>query len=70
MAFLLNYIPNLGSLVAAFPPTLLALLQLGPLGAFLVVAGYVVINVGFGSFMERCLMRQRVSSRRSPCCSR
>jgi AI-2 transport protein TqsA len=60
VAFLLNYIPNLGSLIAAFPPTLLALLQLGPLGAVLVVVGYIVINVGFGSFMEPYLMGRRV----------
>jgi AI-2 transport protein TqsA len=60
VAFLLNYIPNLGSLIAAFPPVLLALIQLGPLGAGLVIIGYVVINVAFGSFMEPYLMGRRV----------
>jgi len=60
VAFLLNYIPNLGSLIAAFPPALLALIQFGPLTAALVVAGYLVINIGFGSFMEPYLMGRRV----------
>lgn len=60
LAFLLNYIPNLGSLIAAFPPALLALIQTGPLNAMLVLVGYLVINIGFGSFMEPYLMGRRV----------
>src|SRR5690606_23361334 len=32
-AFLLNYIPNVGSILAAVPPVLLALVQFGPGGA-------------------------------------
>jgi AI-2 transport protein TqsA len=59
-AFLLNYIPNLGSLIAAFPPTLLALLQFDPIWAGLVLLGYIVINAVFGSFMEPYLMGRRV----------
>lgn len=59
-AFLLNYIPNLGSIIAAFPPALLALIEFGPLHALLVLGGYVVINTVLGSFMELYLMGRRV----------
>jgi AI-2 transport protein TqsA len=30
LAFILNFVPNIGSVLAAFPPALLALLQFGP----------------------------------------
>lgn len=60
VAFLLNFIPNLGSLIAAFPPALLALIQFGPLSAVLVLVGYIVINAAFGSFLEPYLMGRRV----------
>lgn len=60
VAFLFNYIPNLGSIVAAFPPALLALIQFGPLAAVLVLLGYVGINAFFGSFMEPYLMGRRI----------
>lgn len=60
VAFLLNYIPNFGSIIAALPPALLALIQSGPLTAALVLLGYVVINVVFGSVMEPYLMGRRI----------
>lgn len=60
IAFLFNYIPNLGSIIAAFPPALLALIQFGPLAAILVILGYVAINALFGSFMEPYLMGRRI----------
>jgi len=52
MAFLLNYVPNIGSIIAAVPAVLLALVQLGPGSALMVAAGYVVINVVIGSVLE------------------
>lgn len=56
MAFLLNYIPNIGSMIAAVPAALIALVQLGP-GAMLILAvGYVVINTVFGNVVEPRLM--------------
>ncbi len=58
IAFMLNYIPTIGSILAAIPPMLLALVQieLGPtLG---IGAGYVIINVALGNFIEPRLMGQ------------
>jgi predicted PurR-regulated permease PerM len=52
LAFLFNYIPNLGSILAAIPTLLLALVQLGPGPAALVGLGYVVVNVALGTFVE------------------
>jgi predicted PurR-regulated permease PerM len=37
LAFLFNFIPNIGSIIVAVPPILLAVVQLGP-GSGLVVA--------------------------------
>jgi predicted PurR-regulated permease PerM len=44
LAFLMSYIPTLGFWLAAIPPTLLALLESGPLTAALVFLGVVLIN--------------------------
>ena len=49
LTFLLNYIPNLGSIMAAVPPVLLALIQPGGglTVAIMVAVGYITVNVGF-----------------------
>lgn len=60
LAFLLNYVPNVGSILAAIPPVLLALVQLGPKGALLVAAGYVVVNMVLGNVVEPNLMGRRL----------
>jgi len=52
LAFLLNYIPNIGSAIAAIPAILLALIQLGSASAGIVALGYVVINTVMGNFIE------------------
>jgi len=52
LAFLLNFVPNLGSIIAAVPPVLLALVQLGPLEAAVVAGGFFAINLFVGSFLE------------------
>jgi predicted PurR-regulated permease PerM len=60
LAFLLNYVPNIGSIIAAVPPVLLAMLQYGPKSALLVILGYVVINVVFDSILEPRVMGRGV----------
>jgi predicted PurR-regulated permease PerM len=60
IAFLLNYIPNFGSLFASLPPALIALVSGGPLAAVIVLLGYVVINVALGSVLEPYLMGRQV----------
>ncbi|BBN81304.1 membrane protein [Pseudoalteromonas sp. A25] len=52
VAFLLNYIPNIGSIIAAIPAVLLALLTQGPLIAGIVAVGYVTINTVMGNIVE------------------
>ena len=56
LAFLLNYIPSIGSIVAAVPAVLLGLVQNGIGYALLVAAGYAVVNVVLGNFIEPYLM--------------
>ncbi len=52
LAFALNFIPNIGSILAAVPAVLLAMIQFGPGKALIVVAGYVAINVIVGNLIE------------------
>lgn len=52
LAFLLNYVPNLGVIIAAIPAVLFALIQLGPLQAVLVAVGYLAINFIIGTAIE------------------
>ncbi len=56
LAFLLNYLPTIGSIIAAVPAILLALVQLGPGAAAATLAGFAVINVVIGNVIEPRLM--------------
>ncbi len=56
VAFLLNFIPNIGSFIAAIPAVIVAYLQLGPGTAALVALGYLVINATVGGFIEPRVM--------------
>ena len=56
ISFLLNYIPTLGSILAAIPPVMLALVDIGLGGAVGVAAGQAVINVAIGNVLEPRLM--------------
>ena len=52
LAFLLNYIPTLGSIIAAVPAVILAFMQFGPGMAGITALGYVAMNVGLGNVLE------------------
>lgn len=56
LAFLLNFIPTIGSLIAAVPAVLLALVQLGPGAALAVGIGFLIVNVTFGNIIEPNVM--------------
>jgi AI-2 transport protein TqsA len=56
LAFLLNFIPNIGSIIAAVPAILLALIQLGWPCALLTLLGYLVVNITIGNFLEPRVM--------------
>jgi AI-2 transport protein TqsA len=56
LAFLLNYVPTIGSIIAAVPAVLLALVQLGPGAAGATAIGFAAINVVFGNAIEPRLM--------------
>ncbi|MDP6580458.1 MAG: AI-2E family transporter [Vicinamibacterales bacterium] len=60
VAFVFNYIPNLGSIFAAIGPVLLSVVQFGPGRTIAVAAGYVVINVIFGNVVEPMLLGRRL----------
>ena len=60
IAFLLNYIPNVGSILAAIPAVLLAWLQLGAAMMIPVALGYAVINTVIGQILEAHLMGRRL----------
>jgi predicted PurR-regulated permease PerM len=52
MAFFLNYVPNIGSIIAAIPAVLLALIQLGWGHALAVALLYLAINIVMGNVVE------------------
>jgi predicted PurR-regulated permease PerM len=60
LAFLLNYIPTLGSIIAAVPPTLLAVIQLGPGHALAVALVFAAVNITLGNLVEPYLMGRRL----------
>ena len=56
LAFALNYVPNIGSLIAAIPAVLLAVVQLGFAQAVMIAVGYLVINITVGGVLEPRIM--------------
>jgi predicted PurR-regulated permease PerM len=61
VAFLFNYIPNIGPFIAAIPPILLALVDAGLGSATLVTIGYVVIKTVMGDILEPVFMGRGLS---------
>lgn len=60
LAFILNFVPTIGSILAAVPAVLLAIVQLGPIPALIVAAAYIAINTIMGNVVEPKLMGQRL----------
>ncbi len=61
VAFVLNYVPTVGSIIAGIPAVLLSLILHGTLAhALVVTAGYVVVNTLFGNILEPNLMGRRL----------
>ena len=56
LAFALNYIPNIGSVLAAIPPILQVLVFGGLYEALVVLAGYLIVNLVFGNILEPRIM--------------
>jgi len=52
VAVLLNFVPNIGSIIAAVPPVLLAVVQFSWWHALAVAAGYLVVNLLMGNVLE------------------
>ncbi|MEJ6579980.1 MAG: AI-2E family transporter [Akkermansiaceae bacterium] len=59
VAFALNFIPVLGSIIAGVPPLILAFLVDGTPSAVAVGVGYISINFFLGNFLEPMLMGRR-----------
>jgi len=55
LAYLLNYIPTVGQIIAAIPAIALAFLQLGPGDALIVAAGFGAINLAIGAIEPRIM---------------
>jgi len=56
LAFALNFIPTVGSIIAAVPPMILALVLFGPGHMFAVGAGFLVVNITLGNMLEPRIM--------------
>ena len=52
LAFFLNFIPAIGSIIAAVPAVLWALVQLGLSSALLTSLAYLVVNIIIGNFLD------------------
>ena len=60
IAFVLNYVPSLGSIIASIPPILVALVLEGAGTAIGVMVLYLTINIGIGSLTEPRIMGRRM----------
>ena len=60
LAFLLNYVPNLGAVIAAIPAVFVALTKLGMGRATLAAAGYLTVFFILGNVVQPRLMGRRL----------
>ncbi len=59
-AFFLNFIPNIGSIIAAIPAVILSLVQFGGGAALVTGSIYLAVNMVVGSFLEPRVMGKGV----------
>ncbi len=52
LAFILNFIPNIGSIIAAVPAVLMAIIQYDFTTATMIIIAYLVVNILIGSIIE------------------
>lgn len=60
IAFLFNFIPNIGSFIAAIPAVLLALITKDASTALVVTIGYVTVNLLVGNVIEPRMMGKKL----------
>lgn len=60
LAFITNYIPNIGFVIGMLPPALLGLLEDGWSGALAVIVGYCILNVIIQSVIQPRFVGQAV----------
>jgi len=60
VAFLLNYIPSIGSIIAAVPAVILSFIQFGIGRTLFVIGAYLLVNTIIGSIIEPRVMGRRV----------
>jgi len=60
LAFITNYIPNIGFVIGMIPPALLGLLEDGWSGALAVIVGYCILNVIIQSVIQPRFVGQAV----------
>ncbi|MBN2224577.1 MAG: AI-2E family transporter [Deltaproteobacteria bacterium] len=61
MAFVLNYIPYVGSIFAVGFPFLMALVQISPLGALVILLCLIVVHFSLGNFIEPKVMGRELN---------
>ena len=60
IAFACHFVPNVGALIAAVPPMLLAFVQFDLAKSFTVFLGYLVIGMVLGNILEPALLGRRL----------
>ncbi len=60
LAFFLNFIPSIGSIIAAIPAIIWALVQLGFPSALLTLLAYLAVNVIIGNFLDPRLIGRKL----------
>ena len=60
LAFFLNFIPAIGSIIAAVPAVLWALIQLGLTSAILTSLAYLAVNIIIGNFLDPRLIGRKL----------